>query len=483
MGCNLKSSSIVQVQHEVLMTVAHNSPHFLLHNGVGIEDVELLAKTLFRSLYQKIGSTNLTLLAHLHNLVPFVADARLQEVSSQDARLYVSTVLRPICKSVCLPSAARSRLRIFLIKAFGEPASWSSLDLVQLGDLLVVFSRSDLAKVSPTALRRAASQLVSNSLYTEHLGDVRGFPETALYHEACSAWLGASKIQEGVEFFKAWRSLGEFYVLGSHLQVLVVEHNLNQDQEERRKRQVDVSQVSLEIKTVYIDVMNDMKSKFEAGTLTDEQKLAATNVITETQNKLGTFSIQVLGLEQGERTSQEVFAILKEYKDAGNMTDEQSDKMQNLAEDTQIAMIQGVVQVFNYTNEEAASEYNVNVAEMAELLQRTTFTGYVAHSNQDSALALLISASTTQAPLPGVTTEDALLVDLETLTTFATSNPRLPTTTPTPTLTSPDGDSFKHYEPSSPPLGPQFASLPASLATVQLGEAVLFLTKSTFPIA
>ena len=452
------------------MTVAHNSPHFLLHNGVGLEDVELLAKTLFRSLHQKIGSTNLTLLAHLHNLVPFVSDVRLQEVSSQDARLYVSTALRPICKSVCLPSAARSRLRIFLIKAFGEPSSWNSLDLVDLGDLLVVFSRSDLAKVSPTALRRAASQLVSNSLYTEQLGDVRGFPETALYHEACSAWLGASNFQEGVESFKAWRSLGEFYVLGSHLQVLVVEHNLNQDKEERRKRQVDVSQVALEIKTVYIDVMNDMKSKFEAGTLTDEQKLAATNVITETQNKLGTFSIQVLGLEQGERTSQEVFAILKEYKDAGNMTDEQSDKMQNLAEDTQIAMIQGVVKVFNYTNEEAASEYNVNIAEMAELLQRPTFSEYAAHSDQDSALALLISPSTTQAPLPGVTTEDALLVDLETLTTFANSNPRLPSTTPTPTLTSPDGDSFQHYEPSSPPLGPQFTSLPTSLATVTLGH-------------
>ena len=174
----------------------------------------------------------------------------------------------------------------------------------------------------------------------------------------------------------------------------------------------------LDTKSIYVNVMNDMKARFEGGTLTDQQKLAATNVITETQSKLGMFSIHVLGLEQRDRTSQQVFAILKEYKESGNMKDEQTNKMQKLAEDTQIAMIQGVFKVFDYTPDEAAAQYNVNVADMSELLIRKTFSKYVDYSEE--------------APLYGATTEDALLLELEveTLTTFTASDLSLPTITP-----------------------------------------------------
>ena len=46
-----------------------------------------------------------------------------------------------------------------------------------MGDSMVVLARSDFLRVSPTSLRRAASQLVANTLFTEYLGDVRGFPD------------------------------------------------------------------------------------------------------------------------------------------------------------------------------------------------------------------------------------------------------------------------------------------------------------------
>ena len=105
---------------------------------------------------------------------------------------------------------------------------------------------------------------------------------------------------------KAWRGLAEFFLLGSHLQVTVFENNINEDSgldASRRKRQAEET-VANEVKKVYIDVMNDMKTKFEADGLTSEQKVAATKVITETQAKLGTFSFNVLGLERGDRTSE-----------------------------------------------------------------------------------------------------------------------------------------------------------------------------------
>ena len=60
-------------------------------------------------------------------------------------------------------------------------------------------------------------------------------------------------------------------------------------------------------------------------------------MITETQAKLGTFSLNMLGLEQGDRTSQEVPDVLKEYKEASNM-------------------IQGVFNVFSSTSSTFSTE-------------------------------------------------------------------------------------------------------------------------------
>ena len=45
-------------------------------------------------------------------------------------------------------------------------------------------------------------------------------------------------------------------------------------------------------------------------------------MITETQKRLGDTSFDVLGLERGDKSQSEVLAVLAEYKDAGNMTEE-----------------------------------------------------------------------------------------------------------------------------------------------------------------
>ena len=89
--------------------------------------------------------------------------------------------------------------------------------------------------------------------------------------------------------------------------------------------------------------MEDMKAKFDAKELTDSQKMEATKVITDTQKMLGDTSFAVLGLERGERTQSEVLAVLAEYKDAGNMTEEQNSQVQKLAVDTQVRVEMFVV--------------------------------------------------------------------------------------------------------------------------------------------
>ena len=134
-----------------------------------------------------------------------------------------------------------------------------------------------------------------------------------------------------------------------------------------------VNPVELEVKKLYIDVMNDMKLKFQNGDLNSEQKIGATDVIVETQALLGKFSLQVLGLDVGQRTSVEIFETLKAFKEAGNMTEEQDRAMLDLAEDTQVRMIQGILKVFGYIPERASMKYNVPLRELRLLLQRPTF--------------------------------------------------------------------------------------------------------------
>merc|ERR1719470_110066 len=135
----------------------------------------------------------------------------------------------------------------------------------------------------------------------------------------------------------------------------------------RRKRQADVD--GIDYKSLYSLVMNDMKTKFDAKELTDEQKTEATRVITETQKMLGDTSFDVLGLERGDKSQSEVLAVLAGYKDAGNMTEEQNTQVQKLAVDTQVRMIQELVTVLGLT----AQDLELSTDQWDIVMARQTF--------------------------------------------------------------------------------------------------------------
>merc|ERR1712183_1098982 len=97
---------------------------------------------------------------------------------------------------------------------------------------------------------------------------------------------------------------------------------------------------SVDHKTVYTKVMKVMKAKFNDGKLSDDQKKNATDIITTTQAMLASYSFAVLGLEKGDLSSSEILGTLASYRDSGNMTEEQSSQITQLAVDTHIKMIQ-----------------------------------------------------------------------------------------------------------------------------------------------
>merc|ERR1719264_1609321 len=153
------------------------------------------------------------------------------------------------------------------------------------------------------------------------------------------------------------------------------------------------------------DVMNDMKVKFQNGDLNQDQKIVATGVITETQSLLGQKSFKVLGLQIGDMTSVQIFEVLKGWKEAGNMTDEQNTAMKDLAEDAAVRMIQGILGVFGYTPEVAAANYNVSEGEARLLLQRPTFG-----SQRDETSDIVISSTSTTTSTTTTTTTVAPVI-------------------------------------------------------------------------
>jgi len=190
---------------------------------------------------------------------------------------------------------------------------------------------------------------------------------------------------------------------------------------------------ALDIKKLYIDVMNDMKVKFQNGDLNQDQKIAATGVITETQSLLGQKSFEVLGLQIGDMTSVQIFEVLKGWKEAGNMTDEQNTAMQDLAEDTQVRMIQGILGVFGYTPEVAALNYNVSEGEARLLLQRPTFGSQRDETSDAVFSSTSTTTSTTTTPITTTTTTVAPVISSSSSTSTTTTTT---TTTPAPTTTT-----------------------------------------------
>ena len=123
---------------------------------------------------------------------------------------------------------------------------------------------------------------------------------------------------------------------------------------------------------LYVKVMNEAyRITHNAGDL--EQKIGVVEVITETQNLLGKFSLGVLGLEVGDRSSVEIFVEIKQWRESGNVTEKQDKAMHDLAIDTQVGMIQGLIKVFGLSAEKAAEEYDWPLPAMRLLLHRPTF--------------------------------------------------------------------------------------------------------------
>jgi len=147
--------------------------------------------------------------------------------------------------------------------------------------------------------------------------------------------------------------------------------NIKEAKEEINRQQLNDSLIDM--KQLYIDVMNDMKVKFQNGDLNQDQKIAATGVITETQAVLGQKSFEVLGLQIGDMTSVQIFEVLKGWKEAGNMTSQQNSAMEDLAEHSQVRMIQGLLGVFGYTPEQAAQSYKWSAEDLRLFLQLPTF--------------------------------------------------------------------------------------------------------------
>ena len=165
-----------------------------------------------------------------------------------------------------------------------------------------------------------------------------------MYHDACLGWLGSEEGKESAEslmYRKQWKMYNEFIVVGNYLQFEVLMKGLSVPKPRgkqgfgRRKRQAE----TVDHRAVYLKVMDVMRSKFNDGMLSDDQKKNATDIITTTQAMLSSYSFTVLGLEKGNLSSAEILNTLAVYRDSGNMTEEQSNQISSLAVDTHVRMI------------------------------------------------------------------------------------------------------------------------------------------------
>ena len=92
-------------------------------------------------------------------------------------------------------------------------------------------------------------------------------------------------------------------------------------------------------KTEYLKVMEELKTKFDDGELSDDQKKNATDIFDSTKEMLASQSFAVLGLVRGNLSSDDTLDTIAKYRDSGNMTEEQSKQLSQLAEDTHVRMI------------------------------------------------------------------------------------------------------------------------------------------------
>jgi len=392
-------SSIVnpEVNHEVLMEVGLTKPLAFLSNGVKYSCVKEMAEAMLGlMLHHEQGVMDLTVLAHTHNLLPFAGNSTVG-AEAADIKNYLRTVLRPEDKLMCLKKDDRMVVRNLIMKAFGSPENWNSLDLVELGDLLIVLKVEDLTKVDPTSLRMAAEELAANTKYSDLITESRHSTFPVPYHEACALWLGGDQgpeSQESKDYNEQWTMYSRFIIVGNYLQFKVLENgdavSIQPREARRRKREADGT---YDFKSNYTFVMAKLNEMFQAGELNEDQKKNATNIIIGTQELLAEYSFAVLGLERGNLTQNEVLVVLQQYRNSGNMTAEQSDLISQLAIDTQARMVIGLAPLLGIT----AADLQITQETYDQILAMETFSE-----------SLLGSSTTTPAPQQDAPARDLL---------------------------------------------------------------------------
>ena len=161
------------------------------------------------------------------------------------------------------------------------------MDLVELGDLLIVLEAEDWTKVDPTTLRMAAEELAFNTKYSDMITEPRHSTVPVPYHEACALWLGddqGAESQESKDYADQWRMYSRYIVVGNHLQFKVLDNGADtesiQPRGHRRRREANGA---YDFKANYTYVMNKLNTMFREGSMSEEQKINATNIIIGTQ--------------------------------------------------------------------------------------------------------------------------------------------------------------------------------------------------------
>jgi len=338
-----------EVRKEVLQVIASDAPHIYFHNGVSYKDVQLMATTLFDQLLDDNQNVvDLGVLKKMRDLLPFLD--RMVEASPADTRMWVSSVhSTTLSRGICTSMNNRNLVRNMLIKAYGNPETWTSLDLVEMGDLLITMTKSDLMEISVESVRRALPQLVDSSVYGILLPEVRGRVKPQLYYEACALWLNNGKdtdVGEGKAFIASWRKLARWHISGADQINLRNNPKVNLD---RMKRQaveddLDIEETpDIDYRVLHDQVMKQLMSNFKD--LDKEVASQAVNIISETQELLGNGSLLVMGYDPTEQfyTRTEVLERIKAFQSGDKITPAKEEELTKLALDSQVRLIQRLV--------------------------------------------------------------------------------------------------------------------------------------------
>jgi len=400
-----------QVMIESLIAVAQESPALYLNNGVWFSDMANMADTLFLALRSVTGSVDLAILTKMRDLVPFLSYSYLSNFTKPDIQMFVRSVLRasPYSRTICTSAEGRKNIRDFILKGFSGPETWTSGELVDLGDLLIVLTLDDFKKINSSILARAAPELVRNSYYTARLSEIRGREKPVLYHEACAKWLVDENITfstvEADSMNAAWTTLGQMHLVGSRLYAVSLAPTADSAvvgvPRRRRRQAVDPASSTVDLRVLHDTVMSVVRTMFVANMLNASQQQAAIKVVSDTQDLLGNKSLLILGYDPAKvnLTQTQVLALLATSKSANNMTATQSAQISQLASDTQVRIVQSLVKLLGLS----PAQLNLTQASFNTVMALPTFlTPSIPSSSTNSSPSSTVRSTTiTKGFLPG----------------------------------------------------------------------------------